>query len=98
MPIYKIFGVVMRCDVPVPGIVPLDDGSDPSDVGVEIRLGADLSSWPIAAGQTGGVEVYESSVSGVFGGPNVRVDHFPMQGIYRYLYDDGIVFLISGRG
>jgi hypothetical protein len=95
VPLYSLFGLRVRADDAVPGLVPRP-GGDRADLSVWLRGtsdGFDEHRWRDAAAR-----VYVSADRDESGQPLLTVNRRCADGVYRLRYADGIAFLVDGAG
>lgn len=88
---YLAFGLMVEADRPIPGLAPSQHREAP-DLRIETRSPGPLpraDDWQ---------DLYVSSTAGENGLPLVRVSKLSDGRLFRYLYDDGAEFRISGEG
>lgn len=95
MPVYSAFGLRVRADDALPGLVPRP-GGDGADVSIWLRGTPDAfdeDRWRDAA-----APVYVSADRDEWGRPVLTVDRRGADGVYRLRYADGIAFLVDRAG
>jgi hypothetical protein len=95
VPVYSLFGLRVRADAAVPGLVPRP-GGDEAEVSIWLRAtpdGFDDDGWRDAA-----APVYVSADREESGQPVLTVDRRRADGVYRLRYADGIAFLVDRAG
>lgn len=96
MPRYQMYGLVVETDRPLPEHAALATPSPASpDVRVHLAEEAALVDWPMPPKAEGGRRIFTSDRPEYVNNPNVQIDYFESAGLYRFLYGDGIVFLIN---
>lgn len=90
---YRLFGLDVHSDVPLPGVQSRSGSSRENAAPVNIRLSG-CSRDDIATEAEQAVVVFESKNDP----PRVRIEYFRSARFYRFLYSDGIMFDISGNG
>ena len=96
MNVYSVFGLRVRCDLDVPGFIPLPLNSPP-DVDVTVSLGK-LPGWLNCSTPADWEALFVSDELGENGQPSSRVWNSASGHYFRILYDDGTDCVVDRKG
>jgi hypothetical protein len=92
---YTVFGLKVRSNLPVPGLVPLGSSSDAADV--KLHLGVSPRSGREIPTDSENL-IYTSSYADESGNPALRIWKTTVGGLLRLAYYDGVQFWVDQEG
>ena len=92
---YSVFGLTVRSNASIPGLIPLQDTANPPDI--ELRLGHSAGPSHLSSNHSESV-IYTSTDTGPSGNPALRILREDEEGLFHLVYFDGMQFWMDRQG
>jgi hypothetical protein len=93
--VYTVFGLILRCNTPIPGLIPLESFPDPADASILLGESPKTKNKNLDGAEE---LVYKSSYTDASNNPSLQIWNSADRAFLHLVYYDGIEFWLERKG